>query len=134
MGALETKTAIIAGASRGIGRAIAHRFIAEGAERVFITGRDPDRLRATAEELGPRATPVPGDVADLTDLDRLYATVAETVSHLDIVVANAAVGLTAPLDSVTPEQFDTTYNTDTRGVFFTIQKRCPCCAMTARSC
>lgn len=125
MGALDAKTAVITGASKGIGRAIAHRFITEGAERVFITGRDPDRLRATADELGPHATPVPGDVADLTDLDRLYATVADTVGHLDIVVANAAIGLTAPFGSVTPEQFDAVFDADARGVFFTVQKALP---------
>ncbi|MEU3984524.1 SDR family oxidoreductase [Streptomyces sp. NPDC026672] len=124
MGALEGKVALITGGSRGIGLAVARRFAAEGAD-VFITGRNKDTLDAAAATIGDKATPVTGDMSDLNDLDRLYARIRDQTGRLDVLVANAAVGESAPLADVTPEQFDATYNTDARGVFFTVQKALP---------
>jgi NAD(P)-dependent dehydrogenase (short-subunit alcohol dehydrogenase family) len=89
MGLLDHKTAVVTGANSGIGLATAERFIAEGAERVFITGRRQRELSSAAAQLGPRATPVPGDVGTPADLDRLYAEVAAAGKGLDVVVANA---------------------------------------------
>jgi NAD(P)-dependent dehydrogenase (short-subunit alcohol dehydrogenase family) len=69
---LAGKVAVITGASAGIGLAAAKRFIREGMDRVFITGRRENALDAAVAEIGEKATGIPGDVASLTDVDRLY--------------------------------------------------------------
>jgi NADP-dependent 3-hydroxy acid dehydrogenase YdfG len=70
MGLLDHKTAVITGANSGIGLATAARFIAEGADRVFITGRRQPELSAAATQLGSRAVAVPGDVGTPRDWAR----------------------------------------------------------------
>lgn len=88
---LAGKVAVITGGSSGLGLATAKRFIQEGAY-VFITGRRQSELDAAVKELGENATGVQGDVANLTDIEKLFATVKETKGKLDIVFANAGVG------------------------------------------
>jgi NAD(P)-dependent dehydrogenase (short-subunit alcohol dehydrogenase family) len=66
------KVAVITGGSTGIGLATAKRFVQEGMDHVFITGRRKDALDRAAAEIGRNVTAVQGDVASLTDLDRLY--------------------------------------------------------------
>ncbi len=72
MGNLNNKIAVITGGSTGIGLATAQRFIADGAQ-VVITGRNKEALELAVAELGDRATGIRGDVANLDDLDRLFA-------------------------------------------------------------
>ncbi len=74
MSKLNNKIAVITGGSSGIGLATAQRFIADGAQ-VVITGRNQEAVDAAAAELGDRATDIHGDVANLEDLDRLFAQV-----------------------------------------------------------
>jgi NAD(P)-dependent dehydrogenase (short-subunit alcohol dehydrogenase family) len=83
MGLLDHKTAVITGANSGIGLATAVRFIAEGADRVFVTGRRQPELSAAATQLGSRAVAVPGDVGTPEDLDRLYTKVDAAGKGLD---------------------------------------------------
>ena len=71
---LEGKVAVVTGGNSGIGLATARRFAAEGA-RVFITGRRQAELDEAAKQIGKNVTGVSGDVANLADLDRLFATV-----------------------------------------------------------
>jgi NAD(P)-dependent dehydrogenase (short-subunit alcohol dehydrogenase family) len=68
---------------------------------------------------------VRGDVAELDDLDRLYATVREEKGALDIVVANAGFVELVRLQDATPEHFDRTFSVNARGSFFTVQKALP---------
>jgi NAD(P)-dependent dehydrogenase (short-subunit alcohol dehydrogenase family) len=68
---------------------------------------------------------VQGDVANLADLDRLYATIAAEKGVVDVVVASAGFIEHATIDTATPEHFDKTFNINARGVFFTIQKALP---------
>ncbi|MGW5046293.1 SDR family NAD(P)-dependent oxidoreductase [Streptomyces griseoluteus] len=124
MGLLEGKTAVVTGASAGIGLAGAKRLAAEGAH-VFITGRRKDELDAAAEEIGPAATAVTGDIADPADLDRLYEAVRSRGQGLDVLFANASVADLVPLEEVTEEHFDKLFGINVRGTLFTVQKALP---------
>src|SRR5437660_10504469 len=71
----EGKIAVVTGGSAGMGLATAKRFVQEGMDQVFITGRGKEALDAAAAEIGKNVTAVQGDVAKLSDLDRLYDTI-----------------------------------------------------------
>ena len=124
MSKLNGKVAIITGGSSGIGLATAQKFVAEGAH-VFITGRRQSELEKAKALIGRNVTAVQGDVANLSDLDRLYETVRKEKGKVDIVVASAGFVEHATIDTATPEHFDKTFNINARGVFFTIQKALP---------
>jgi NAD(P)-dependent dehydrogenase (short-subunit alcohol dehydrogenase family) len=124
MGKLAGKIAVITGGNSGIGLATAQRFVAEGAY-VFITGRHQAELDAAVKLIGNHVTGVQGDVANLADLDRLYATVQQQKGHLDIVFANAGGGEFAPLGAITEEHFDKTFGINVKGTLFTVQKALP---------
>ncbi len=124
MGKLTGKVAVITGGSSGIGLATAKRFVEEGAY-VFITGRRAGELEKAKRILGPNATVVQGDVAELDDLDRLYQTVKKEKGGVDIIVANAGIVETVTLAEATPEHFDRTFGVNARGTFFTVQKALP---------
>jgi NAD(P)-dependent dehydrogenase (short-subunit alcohol dehydrogenase family) len=121
---LSNKIALVTGGSSGIGLATAKRFASEGAY-VFITGRRQIELEAAAKELGGNATAVRGDVSDLADLDRLFDTIKQQKGRLDVLFANAGGGGMAPLGHITEEHFDRTFNTNVRGLLFTVQKALP---------
>jgi len=124
MGQLENKTALVTGASAGIGLASACRFAAEGAH-VFITGRRKPELDAAAAEIGSGATAVQGDVANLDDLDHLVELIAQRGNGLDVVFANAGSGTFAVLGDITLDQLNDTVATNLRGTVFTVQKTLP---------
>jgi NAD(P)-dependent dehydrogenase (short-subunit alcohol dehydrogenase family) len=121
---LEGKVAVITGGNSGIGLATARRFVAEGAH-VFITGRRQAELDEAVRQIGRDATGVRGDVSDLADLDRLFATVKQRQGRLDVLFANAGVGELAPLGLITEEQFDKVFNINVKGLLFTVQKALP---------
>ena len=124
MGQLENKTALVTGASAGIGLAAACRFAAEGAH-VFITGRRKPELDAAAAQIGSGATAVQGDVANLDDLDHLVELIDERGNGLDVVFANAGSGTFAVLGDITLDQLNDTVATNLRGTVFTVQKTLP---------
>ena len=122
---LEGKVAVITGGSSGIGLATAQRFVAEGAY-VFITGRRQSELDAAVKQIGKNnVTGVQGDVSNLADLDRLYATVKEQKGRIDILFANAGVGEFAPLGEISEAHFDKTFGINVKGLLFTVQKALP---------
>jgi len=121
---LEGKVALVTGGSTGIGLATAKRFVAEGAY-VFITGRRQTELDAAVKEIGENVTGVQGDVSNLADLDRLFATIKQEQGHLDVVFANAGSSQFAPLEAITEEYFDNLFNTNVKGLLFTVQKALP---------
>ncbi len=124
---LEGKVAVITGGSSGIGLATAQRFVSEGAY-VFITGRRQSELDAAIKQIDKNnnnVTGVQGDVSNLTDLDRLYATAKEQKGRIDILFANAGVGELAPLGEITEAHFDKTFSINVKGVLFTVQKALP---------
>ena len=124
---LEGKVAVITGGSSGIGLATAQRFVDEGAY-VFITGRRQSELDAAVKQIGKNnnnVTGVQGDVSNLADLDRLYATVKEQKGRIDILFANAGVGELAPLGEITEAHFDKIFSVNVKGLLFTVQKALP---------
>jgi NAD(P)-dependent dehydrogenase (short-subunit alcohol dehydrogenase family) len=125
MGKLEGKVAVITGGNSGIGLATAQRFATEGAY-IFITGRRQSELDAAVKLIGKNSTTgVQGDVSNLADLDRLYATVKEQKGHIDILFANAGVGELVPLGAITEAHFDKTFRINVKGLLFTVQKALP---------
>src|ERR1700745_969773 len=102
---LEGKIAVITGGSSGIGLATAKHFVKEGAY-VFITGRRHSELHKAPSEIGSNVTAVKGDVANPTDLDRLYQIIAAKKGKLDIVFANAGVVEPVPTPAVTTAAHD----------------------------
>jgi len=123
-GKLFGKVALVTGASAGIGLAVARRFAAEGA-CVFITGRRQTELDRAVREIGAGAAAIQCDAADLADLDRVYAAIGRHKGRLDILVANAGGGEFVPLEAVTEEHFDKTFDTNVKGTLFTVQKALP---------
>lgn len=121
---LEGKIALVTGGSSGIGLATAKQFVAEGAY-VFITGRRQVELDAAVEAIGKNVTGVQSDVSNLEDLDRLFATIKQEQEHLHVIFANAGGGAIAPLGSITEDHFDKTFNTNVKGLLFTVQKALP---------
>ncbi|WP_432930078.1 SDR family oxidoreductase [Microbispora sp. CA-135349] len=124
MGQLSGKVAIVTGGTTGIGLATAKRFAAEGAQ-VYITGRRKPELDSAVEEIGSNVIGIQGDVADLADLDRLYAAVAQRGHRIDVLFTNAGGGEFARLEEVTEEHFDRTFGVNVRGLLFTVQKALP---------
>src|SRR5512133_24496 len=124
---LEGKVAVITGGSSGIGLATAQRFVEDGAY-VFITGRRQSELDVAVKQIGKNnnnVTGVQGDVSNLADLDRLYATVKEQKGSIDILFANAGVSQRAPLGTITEAQFDEIFDINVKGLLFTVQKALP---------
>ncbi len=124
MGKLEGKIAVITGGSSGIGLAAAKRFVAEGAY-VFITGRRQKELDAAVAEIGGNVIGVMGDVANLADLDRLYAVVKASKGRIDVLFANAGIGEMVAIGSITEEQVDKVLAVNFKGTLFTVQKALP---------
>jgi len=124
MSKLSNKVAVVTGGSSGIGLATAQRFIADGAQ-VVITARNQEALDAAVAELGDSATGIRGDVANLEDLDRLFAQVKEQFGRVDVLFANAGIAPFVQFEAVTEEHFDNLFNINVRGLFFTVQKALP---------
>jgi NAD(P)-dependent dehydrogenase (short-subunit alcohol dehydrogenase family) len=108
-GRLAGRVALITGASRGIGRAVALRFAAEGAE-LILAARTQGALEEVDDEirqLGRQATLVPADLTDYAVIDRMGAAVYERWGRLDALVGNAGLlGVLSPLGHISPEIWD----------------------------
>jgi NAD(P)-dependent dehydrogenase (short-subunit alcohol dehydrogenase family) len=123
-GKLADKVAVVTGGSSGIGLGIAKRFAQEGA-RVSITGRRQSQLDEAVVSIGRNAAAIQGDTSNLADLDRVYATVKAQAGRIDVLAVNAGVYELGTLGEITEEHFDRTFNTNVRGLLFTVQKALP---------
>jgi 3-oxoacyl-[acyl-carrier protein] reductase len=125
---LAGQVAVVTGAGRGIGAAIASRLAALGATAV-LCGRTQSTLDATARSIldaGGKVEVIPCDVTVLHQLEYTAARVDTTYGRLDILVNNAGVArFTEPLHNLLPEDWDRILNTNLRGVFFAIHAFAP---------
>lgn len=116
---LKGKRIVLTGGTGGIGKAMAKRFVDEGAE-LLITGRNQDKLRETASELGCEML-----VLDMTRIETFDDFVMQAVAKLggiDCLVNNAGISLHETFQNVTPEGFDEQMSTNLKGPFFLSQR------------
>ena len=123
-GKLSSKIALVTGGSAGVGLGIARRFAEEGA-RVFITGRRQSELDKAVTAIGGGAMALQGDTSNLADLDRIFAQIRVQTGRIDVLAANAGVYELGTLGEISEEHFDRTFNTNVRGLLFTVQKALP---------
>lgn len=120
----DNKVVVVTGGTSGIGRAAARAFAAEGAS-VFITGRRQEALDAAVKQISGKVTGVRGDMSKLADIDRLYDAIQQKHAQIDVVFANAGGGEMAALGAITEEHYQRTFDTNVKGVLFTVQKALP---------
>lgn len=116
---LQNQVAVITGAGRGIGRAVAMRFAREGAHVVLNARRaaDLEAVAAACRECGIEALAVPGDAADEVDVARLVSATLGRFGRIDILVNNAGVGNYKNVVDTTADDYDTMMNTNMRSTF-----------------
>jgi 3-oxoacyl-[acyl-carrier protein] reductase len=119
MSKLTDKVAVVTGASKGIGAAIAKGLAAEGAYVVVnyaSSKKDADGVVAGIVEKGGKAIAVQGNVSKASDVERLFAETRKTFGRLNVLVNNAGVYEFAPLEKITEEHFHRQFNTNVLGL------------------
>ena len=117
---LNGKSALITGGARGIGRAFAERYVAEGA-RVAIADIDLPRAQETASQIGDQAVAVHMDVTDQASIDGAVAQTVEELGQIDILINNAAIFTAAPITEITRAEYARTFEINVAGTLFTLQ-------------
>lgn len=123
MAALSGKTAIVTGGSRGIGRAIAERLGADGANVTLTYARQREKAEAVAaaiEANGGKALALRADMARLADIRSLFSKTLDAFGRVDILVNNAGTASFGPLQSVSERDFDELFAVNVKGVFFAL--------------
>ncbi|AQS06719.1 SDR family oxidoreductase [Clostridium beijerinckii] len=122
---LEGKVAIITGASRGIGSAIARQLSALGAKVVVNYSNNAVKAEEVVEEItksGEQAVAIKADVSNIKDVERLFSETITKFGKVDILVNNAGVILYKLLSDVTEEEFDNLFNINVKGTYFACQQ------------
>lgn len=121
---LHGRVALVTGSSKGIGRAIAERFAAEGADVVINYNSDPRGAREAvdaAQAFGGRAVAIQADLGTVAGVRALVAESIALLGRLDVLVNNAGVEKHAPFWDVTEADYDRVLNVNLKGVFFATQ-------------
>ncbi|HUI30089.1 MAG TPA: SDR family NAD(P)-dependent oxidoreductase [Candidatus Acidoferrales bacterium] len=116
---LRGKVAIITGASKGIGKAIAEHYGREGA-KLIISARHGEMLHKTNDELksnGVESMAVIADMAREDDVKKLVKTAADTFGRIDVLVNNAGFGVFKPVSEMTTGEYDELFDVNMRGTF-----------------
>jgi len=122
---LAGKVAVVTGASKGIGAAIAKHLAAEGASVVVnyaSSKTGADRVVAEITGAGGKAVAVQGDVAKKADIERLFTETRKVFGQLDVLVNNAGIYEFAPLEQITEEHFHKQFNLNVLGLLLTTQE------------
>ena len=117
---LNDKVAVITGAARGIGKAIAERYVKEGA-KVVIADLNEQGAKAVASALGPNAIGLKLDVTDQASIDAMVAATVSKFGGIDILVNNAGIFDLAPIVEITRESYRRVYAVNVEGLLFTLQ-------------
>lgn len=121
---LSNRIALVTGGTSGIGLEAAKLFRDQGA-RVIVTGVDQTRLDAASRELGGGVLVLRADLRLAGELDKVFDQIQQKFGRLDVLFANAGVGLAAALEAVTENQIDEQFAVNFKGIFFTVQKAAP---------
>ena len=125
MTSLTQKVALVTGAARGIGKAIALRLANDGAAVVVNYSGSLQQAQETVsliENNGGRAVPIQADVGKVADVRRLFDTTFATFGQLDILVNNAGMMFTKPVAEVSEDEFDRIFTVNVKGTFFCCQE------------
>jgi len=118
MTSIENQVAVVTGAGRGIGRAIAVELGRLGAN-VVLAARSRPELEATGRSIGPKASVMPTNVRNKDEVQRLFDQTAAAVGPVDILVNAAGLGIFGPVRDFKDEDFENLVETNLRGIFFT---------------
>jgi NAD(P)-dependent dehydrogenase (short-subunit alcohol dehydrogenase family) len=125
---LEGKNAVVTGGTKGIGRAIAESLVTAGVN-VSISARNPDEIERAVDELnalgGGRAVGFVCDVRDYAQVKPFISGTAEQFGGVDILINNAGIGIFAPVESLSVEDFRAVIETNLCGVFYCCHETIP---------
>ena len=125
---MEGKRVLVTGSGTGIGRGVALEFAREGAAVVLHYAHSADGAASAVDEIrtaGGTAEVYQADLADIAQVKELAAQAISFLGGLDVLVNNAGITMNRPFLDVTPEQFDTLYNVNIRGMYFLTQAAVP---------
>ena len=125
---MEGKRVLVTGSGTGIGRGVALEFAREGAAVVLHYAHSADGAASAVHEIrgaGGRAEAFQADLADIDEVRGLADKAIDFLGGLDVLVNNAGITMNKPFLDVTPEQFDTLYNVNIRGMYFLTQAAVP---------
>lgn len=124
MNKLEGKIAVVTGGNSGIGLATARLFQEEGA-RVIVTARSAESFTKAKIELSGTLDVFQADIRKPADIDALMKYVRDKYSKIDVLFANAGIALFLPTEQVSEAFFDDQFNTNVRGLYFTVTRALP---------